>query len=101
MIFDDEHFFTGGYIGSSARGESKPLYIKHATMGEAYSQYFDYLWIKSKLLNEKQGIHWDVLHQCGLEVGYSNSELNAVITKIAEETDLKNIQLLPQENFAA
>ena len=92
MIFDDKHFFIGGYYGSSARGESKPLHIQQEEIGQMLRQYFDYLWSRAKLLNERQTINWDEVYHCALGLGYSNDELNQTVATIAEKVGLSEIK---------
>lgn len=91
MIFDDKHFFVGGYYGSAARGESRPLHIQHEEIGQAIRQYFDYLWVKAGIFNERSEINWDEVKHCALQLGYSTPELNETVAKIAEQVGLKDV----------
>lgn len=96
MIFDDKHFLLGGYYGPSARGEDRNLYIQNEAIGATLRQYFDYLWSKARLLNENRVISWDEIRYCGLKLGYTLDELNATISRIAQEVGFSEVRVLQQ-----
>jgi hypothetical protein len=94
MIFDDKHFLLGGYYGPSARGDDRNLYIQNEAVGATLRQYFDYLWSKARLLNENRAINWDEIRYCGLKLGYTLDELNALVSRIAQEVAFLEIKVL-------
>lgn len=94
MIFDEQHFFIGGYYGPSVRGEDSNLYTNDEAIGQTLRQYFNYLWGSARLLNEKRTINWDEVRHCGLKMGYSLEELNITISQIANELGISEINVL-------
>ena len=94
MIYDDVHFFIGGYYGPTVRGDDRNIYIQHDLIGQTLQQYFDYLWSKARLLNENQAIKWDEVRHCGLALGYTVDELNTIIAQIAHEVGLSQPRVL-------
>lgn len=92
MIFDDKHFLLGGYYGPSARGEDRNLYIQNEPIGATLRQYFDYLWSKARLLNENRAVSWDEIRYCGLKLGYTLDELNATVSRIAQEVGFSEVK---------
>ena len=94
MIFDNKHFFVGGYYGPSVRGDDRNIYFQDEQLGQTIRQYFDYLWSQAHLLNENHVINWTEIKHCGLALGYEIDELNRLISEVAQKVGFFDVQTL-------
>jgi len=93
MSFDDESFYLGGFHYKEAAGEEKVLYIREPRVAQLLNNYWTVLWDGATPLNERGIINWEELKRIGLRTGMTESEFEAMVSKVKNEVQREKRQL--------